>query len=65
MNFQMNEFHGIGILDTRFFFAFTHLCDLHCSLEVFFLCFFFSLANDTHIIDLAHVFFLVFDHFAS
>jgi hypothetical protein len=58
----MNEFHGIDILDIRPSFAFAHFCALHCSSKVFFLCFFFSLTNDTHIVDLAHVVSLVVDH---
>jgi hypothetical protein len=65
MNFQMNELHGIDILNIRPFFAFAHFHALHCFSTVFFSCFFFSLANDTHIVDLAQVVSFVFDHFAS
>jgi hypothetical protein len=35
------------------------------SLRVFLSCFFLSLTNDTHILALAHIFALAFDHFAS
>ncbi len=65
MNFLMNEFHGIDILDTRLFFAFAHFHALHRSFGVFFLCLFFSLTNDTHIVDPTHAVSLAFDHFSS
>jgi hypothetical protein len=49
----------------RPFFALTHFHVLRYSLKVFHLCFFPSMANNTHILNLTHVITLTFDHFAS
>jgi hypothetical protein len=46
-------------------FALIHFRDLHYFLGFSYSCFFISLANDTHILSLAHVIALAFDYFVS
>jgi hypothetical protein len=50
---------------TWLLFALVRFCILRYSLGVFLLCLFFSLTNDTHILDHAHVISFAFDNFAS
>jgi hypothetical protein len=52
-----------GDLFIRPIFSLAHFHALSCSLGVFSLCFFISLTNNIHILCLAHVVSLAFDHF--
>ncbi len=60
---SMGTCHGNSLARPRF--ALSHFHTLCYSSRVFPLCLFPSLANDIHILNLAHVISLAFDHFAS
>jgi len=47
------------------FFMLVHFCVLYYFSNVFPLCFFIFLVDDTHILNLTHVVAIAFDHFVS